>query len=224
MSQSVSDSTSNRTTSLELRAHGLEIWRGETCLFHDFSLNLQAGETVWLRGPNGIGKTTLMRVLLGLSHPEAGEISWCGRSREVDLEAFRREVAWLGHQTGIRGELTPRENLAAWQPLMGHSSECSLTDALSAVGLSQRADQPCQTLSAGQNRRVAMARLLMDGARLWFLDEPLTSLDAQGQDLIGQLVASHRAAGGAALVSSHQPLPASAGTARILSLDEAVAT
>lgn len=208
----------------ELLARDLEIWRGETRLFHDFSFHVAAGETVWLRGPNGSGKTTLMRVILGLSHAEAGRVEWAGRDRDADREGFLSDVIWCGHAPGLRGELSPRENLAAWRPLAGGRNNRGIEAALDAVDLSDHADRPCLSLSAGQVRRAALARLLLSGARLWCLDEPLTSLDAEGQELLGRLLDDHRRDGGAALVSSHQALPASAGPVRTLEIGAGVTT
>ncbi len=200
----------------QLSASGLEIWRGETLLLKDFSLRINAGDLLWLRGPNGAGKTTLMRVVLGLSHAETGQVEWCGHPRDERRAGFLTDVAWCGHQPGLRPELSPRENLLAWRPLAGRLSAVTVDDALARVGLDTRGDQPCHSLSAGQIRRAGLARLLLSDARLWCLDEPLTSLDADGQGLVGELIAEHCAGGGAALVSSHQPLPAGAGTAREL--------
>lgn len=205
-----------------LSAGDLEIWRGETRLLKGLSFRINAGELLWLRGPNGAGKTTLMRVLLGLSHAESGRFEWCGIPRDERRDQFLSDVAWCGHQPGLRPELTPRENLAAWQPLAGRCSGLSLDEALARVGLTRRADQLCHSLSAGQIRRAGLARLLLSKARLWCLDEPLTSLDADGQRLVGELIAEHCGRGGAALVSSHQVLPAEAGKARELMIGEAM--
>ncbi|MDQ2070751.1 cytochrome c biogenesis heme-transporting ATPase CcmA [Natronospira bacteriovora] len=203
-------------TAFRLSASDLEIWRGETLLLNGFSCHVDAGELVWLRGPNGAGKTTLMRILLGLSHPEAGQISWCGRDIREARADFLADAAWCGHQPGLRPELTPHENLAAWLPLCGRPSGRRIEEALALVGLGDRQAQPCHSLSAGQVRRAGLARLLLSEARLWCLDEPLTSLDAEGQTLVARLLADHCRQGGAALVSSHQALPESAGPIREL--------
>lgn len=218
MSHAADQSTPSASNPPELVARDLEIWRGETRLFLDFSFRVSPGETVWLRGPNGAGKTTLMRVILGLSHAEHGVIEWRGRERDADREGFLSDVIWCGHLAGLRSELSPRENLTAWQPLCARHSEMSVDEALDAVGLKAHADRPCLSLSAGQARRAGLARLLLSDARLWCLDEPLTSLDAEGQDLLGRLINAHRKKGGAALVSSHQALPESAGPVRTLDI------
>lgn len=219
MSDITAQPQSPQNDAFQLSATGLEIWRGETLLLNDFSFRITAGELLWLRGPNGAGKTTLMRVLLGLSHAEAGQVEWCGRPRDERRAEFLSDVAWCGHQPGLRPELSPRENLRAWRPLSGRQAAVTIDDALARVGLQSRSDQPCHSLSAGQVRRAGLARLLLSAARLWCLDEPLTSLDADGQDLVGELISDHCARGGAALVSSHQALPAGAGTARTLHID-----
>jgi len=197
-----------------LEARALCIWRGETQLFDSLSLELHARDILWLRGPNGSGKTSLLRVLTGLSEAEWGEVLWEGQALSQVRDRLYADLAWLGHQPGVRGELSPRENLWSWRPLAGQDSGMSVESALTEVGLDGRMDQPCQTLSAGQNRRVAMARLLLCHARLWCLDEPLTSLDADGQALLGRLMARHREQGGAILVSSHQSLPDILGDTR----------
>ncbi|MEA5445306.1 cytochrome c biogenesis heme-transporting ATPase CcmA [Gammaproteobacteria bacterium AB-CW1] len=219
MSHTEAHSSSAKAGTTELSAAGLEIWRGETRLLRNFGFQLSSGETLWLRGPNGAGKTTLMRVILGLSQADAGEVHWCGRPRDEDRSAFLADVAWCGHQTGLRPELSPRENLASWQPLAGRRSARRLSDCLERLALTAVADRPCAFLSAGQQKRASLARLLLCEASLWCLDEPLTSLDADGQTLVGELILEHRSHGGACLVSSHQPLPDSAGTVRELDLD-----
>lgn len=196
----------------------MEIWRGETLLLENTSLEIAAGELLWLRGPNGSGKTSLMRCLLGLAPLEAGEVSWCGQEANPRDPDFLADVAWCGHRPGLRAELSPRENLRAWLAILGQAPRGSIHEALERVGLGSRADLPCGVLSAGQLRRAALARLLLSPARFWCLDEPLTGLDADGITLVGELLREHCGDGGAALVSSHQSLPANTAPAREMML------
>lgn len=202
----------------QLTARDLEVWRGETRLLKAVDLELGEGDLLWMRGPNGSGKTSLMRCLLGLAPLEAGQVYWCGRPMNARDPDFLADVAWCGHRTGMRGELSPRENLAAWLAVIGRKARASVSGALDRVGLGSRADLPCGLLSAGQLRRAALARLLLSPARFWCLDEPLTGLDADGIRLVGQLLSEHCANRGAALVSSHQPLPDNTGATRELVL------
>ena len=174
-----------------LRLDGLGCERDGRWLFRDLSLTLAPGECVELVGPNGSGKSTLLRVITGL-YPD-----FEGTVRAVD-------GLYLGHRPGISAVLTAGENLRWYAALQGATGEVS--QALVEVGMSGYENVPCQQMSAGQQRRVGLARLVLGGAALWLLDEPLTALDASGQSLVQRLIAAHLGRGGAALCATHQPL------------------
>ena len=163
-----------------LEADNLECVRGERRLFAGLGFKLEAGELLYLQGRNGAGKTSLLRMIIGLLPPEAGDIRWKGQSIRRSGEDFRADLCYLGHLNAIKEELTPLENLLASAHLTDEAlSEDDALDALEQVGLAGREDLACKYLSQGQKRRVALARLLCSGARLWVLDEPFTAIDAR---------------------------------------------
>lgn len=187
---------------LRLEARGLTIRRGFRLLFEGLDLDLLAGEIVQLSGPNGAGKSTLMRILAGFSRADAGTIRWPGAPEEAEITSL---FHYHGHREALREALTPWENLAFAAGLLGGGTE-AIRPALEKLGAGALADLPVQVLSAGQRRRVALARLLVAPRPVWLLDEPLAALDLEGQGLVGRLLADHRAQGGMALVATHQPL------------------
>jgi heme exporter protein A len=196
----------NEATETLLAATDLACFRGDRLLFQSLSLRVEAGQALQVRGPNGCGKTTLLRILSCLTRPEEGTIRWRGRavgSRDPD---YLREVRYVGHADGVKLELTPRENLRIAMALETRVDEAALEGALADVALGNFMDVPCRTLSAGQRRRVALARLVLGGPRLWLLDEPFTSLDTAGGDIVRALVATHLDRGGCAVLTSHQPI------------------
>jgi len=176
-------------------------------LFRDVSFAAQAGEWVEVRGPNGSGKTTLLRGLAGLTRLEAGEVLWNGAPPRAD--EFRADVLYAGHAAGVKDELTVEENLQVALALRGITVQAGAFDeAIARVGLARRRRLPARRLSAGQRRRIGMARLVLDPAPLWILDEPLTALDADGEALFNALLEQHVAAGRVAVIATHQPLAA----------------
>lgn len=189
-----------------LQVDQLEIWRGDRRLVHGLSFSARPGELVHLRGPNGSGKTSLLRCLAGLTLPDGGTISWFGRRYigRVGPEA-RARCRFLGHQDALKGGLDVQENLQSLQAL--HGDHTDLEPALAAAGLADRRGVSAQRLSAGQRRRGAFARLPGTGAAVWLLDEPFNSLDASGIALIAGWIAALLAGGGLAVLSTHQPLP-----------------
>ncbi len=187
-----------------ISASGLTLWRGFRCLFEQLSFELATGEALLIRGPNGSGKTTLLRVLCGLTRPEAGQVHWAGEPIQAQRETFTRALAYLGHRTGLKADLSPEQNLQFAARLRGQRA--NLDGALAAVGLAEQADLPVRHLSAGQQRRTALARLLQSNAKLWIMDEPLANLDAAGRDFVVSSLNNHLAAGGLAVLAVHEPL------------------
>lgn len=181
--------------------------RGGRPVFASLSLSLGAGELLVLTGRNGSGKTTLLRALALLLPPDAGRILWQGANVQEDPETWRGRLAWLGHLDGLKGDLTVRENLLVSQRLRGASLAADGLDlALVAFDLSALATRPLRTLSAGQRRRAALARVAMSQAPLWLLDEPLNALDAAAQSALREVLDKHLAAGGLAIAATHAEL------------------
>jgi heme exporter protein A len=187
-----------------LEVRGLACARGATRLFRDVSFALMPGEWVAVRGPNGSGKTTLLRCAAGLTRPEAGDVLWDGRDTRHDPGAFRAQLLYAGHAAGINDDLTALENLRDALALRGACPGAeALRGALAQVGLDRHRHLPARRLSAGQRRRIGLARLALDPAMLWALDEPLTALDDAGQSIFSNLLQVHLARGGCALVATH---------------------
>ncbi len=181
--------------------------RGTRRLFKDLTFSAGAGELVELRGPNGSGKTSLLRILCGLATPAAGEVRWHGRSIRNLGEEYFSDVAYLGHQNGVKDELTTIENLRVSSAVAGTPvSKTESQEILRRVGLSEQQNLPARVLSAGQRRRLGMTRLLSSNARLWILDEVLTSLDDVAMNLSRTFITEHLQKDGIAIVATHQDL------------------
>jgi heme exporter protein A len=189
-----------------LAASGLSCLRGDRLLFRDLSLRVDAGQALQVRGPNGCGKTTLLRILCGLTLPEDGTIRWRGRALASHDPDYLRELRYIGHSDGVKLALTPRENLAIAMALGSGADPAALEAALTRLALAPFMDVPCRALSAGQRRRVGLARLTLGGACLWLLDEPFTALDTTGIDTVRALIEAHLDGGGCAVLTSHQPI------------------
>lgn len=184
-----------------LQARALTFHRQDEPVFGPLDFSLDAGELTLIEGDNGSGKTTLMRILTGLLRPEEGELYW--RGEPLTWDRCSGEVVFLGHQLGLKADLTPHENLRFAIGLHGHREHSRIDEALARVGLAGYEDEPVRKLSAGQKKRVALARLLLIPAALWLLDEPYANLDRTGIELVNGLLEAHIAHGGAALVTSH---------------------
>ena len=198
-----------------LSVRGLAVRRGERRLFADFDLDLAAGEAVALSGPNGAGKTSLLRAIAGFIRPEAGEIAFAGDTGPLEPEEARRSgVHLLGHQDGLKANRTARDELMFQVRWTGGTDAAALA-AAEALGLARLLDLAVRHLSAGQRRRLALARLVASPRSLWLLDEPLAPLDAQHRSLFGALMAAHLAGGGLVLAAVHDPLPVAARTVEL---------
>ena len=203
--------------SARLEALGLTCSRGPATLFRDLSFDVAAGEWLAVRGPNGSGKTTLLRCVAGLTRVDRGEVRWDGEATRASSARFRASLLYAGHLPGIKDDLTAEENLQSALQLRGVCAPAeALRSALSDVGLEKRRRLPARRLSAGQRRRIGLARLMLDPAECWALDEPLTALDDEGQRLFGRLLERHLARGGLAILATHHDLaPAPARVLRI---------
>ncbi len=182
--------------------------RGGRRVFERLSFSLGSGELLALVGRNGSGKTTLLRALALLVRPEAGTIRWQGIEARSEADAWRGRLAWLGHLEGLKADLTVAENLLAAERLRGAPllDSARLDGALAAFDLSSLALRAVRTLSAGQRRRTALARIVLAQAPLWLLDEPLNALDAPAQAAFRTALADHLAAGGVAIAATHADL------------------
>jgi heme exporter protein A len=190
----------------ELVADNLTLERGGRELFRALGFRAGAGEAIAVEGPNGAGKTSLLRLLAGFLPAASGSISLATSDGRKIAEAEERGiyVGWLGHHDGVKPQLTPFETLAFYARYYGVAGD--IAAALAEVGLSRARDLPAQYLSAGQKKRVALARLKLSGRPLWLLDEPLASLDASGKTLGAQFISDHCKSGGIAIAATHEPL------------------
>jgi heme exporter protein A len=191
-----------------LTATALSCVRGERRLFAGLDLAVGPGEWLHVQGENGAGKTSLLRILAGLSPAEEGEIRWQGEPIKALAEEYRRHLLFLGHHGAVKEELTPLENLTLAAQLDGTVLDArEALKALARFGLRGREDLAVRFLSAGQKRRVLLARLAVRKATLWILDEPFTALDVKAVEMLSGLIAEHVADGGMAILTSHQSMP-----------------
>lgn len=190
--------------STRLSADSIHVWRGSRHVLRGLSLGVAPGEAVHVAGPNGTGKTTLLRVLAGLLAPEHGSVQWCGRPIIEDRDGYSSSLSYLGHENALKADLSALENLQFAAGLRRELQSGEAVAALERVGIARCADLPARVLSAGQRRRLALARVLLAATPLWLLDEPFTNLDADGTTLLAGLVAAHVSAGGLVLLAAHQ--------------------
>jgi len=189
-----------------LEAVALACERDWRLLFEQLELRLEKGQMLQISGPNGSGKTSLLRLLCGLMQPTAGQILLQGQPLESQRSELARNLLWIGHAAGIKGLLTPEENLAWLCALHQPADREAIWQALAQVGLRGFEDVPCHTLSAGQQRRVALARLYLAPPPLWILDEPFTALDKHGVAQLEAHLARHCEQGGLVVLTTHHTL------------------
>ena len=188
-----------------LTAHGLACDRGDRRLFSAVDLSLAPGQWLQVEGPNGVGKTSLLRILAGLAPAAAGHIEWEGRPVAEVRDDFNARLLYLGHAPTIKDDLSALENLQGAAAIAGRPlDESTALAALRRIGLKGREDLPTRVLSQGQKRRVALARLLCSQARLWILDEPFVALDVAAVAQLCEILDEHLARGGLLIFTSHQ--------------------
>ena len=191
-------------SSAQFTGRSLACRRGERLIFRGLDFALPPGGALVLIGPNGSGKSSLLRLMAGLTPPETGTLAWGGADIREDPGAHRARLHFIGHSDALKPVLTARETLAFWTAIRGIAAESA--GALAQFGLAQAADLPCRYLSAGQKRRLALARLIAAPVALWLLDEPLTSLDSEAAEQLMAAIAAHRQGGGRIVLTTHAPI------------------
>jgi len=197
-------------TAGDFTGQGLACRRGERLIFRGLDFALAPGGALVLIGPNGSGKSSLLRLMAALTPPEAGFLAWNGSDVREDPSAHRSRLHFIGHSDALKPVLSAGESLAFWARMRGTSAPIAL--ALARFGLADAASLPCRYLSAGQKRRLALARLVAAPAELWLLDEPLTSLDSDAAAQLLAAIAEHRAQGGRVVLSTHAPIELAAAS------------
>ena len=200
------NSASSKATDPLLEIRALHLWRGERHLLRGVEFVLGAGQLLQVMGPNGVGKTSLLRCVADLMPVESGDVLWRGQSVRDDRESYHRDVAYLAHANALKADLTALENLHYGIGLRRRASTEELRAMLQRLKIAQCADLAVRALSAGQKRRVAIARVLLARAKLWILDEPITNLDVEGIALVEACMAEHVRDGGMILTAAHQKL------------------
>jgi len=198
----------NESPQMRLTVETLSARRGEDLIFKDISFTLDAGESLILTGRNGSGKSTLLRAVAGLLRPESGRVIWTSQNAEQGMRAAEA-CHYLGHRNAMKAELSVRENLEFWQSFFGNfagGQGMSIADAAEAVGLNGITHLPFGYLSAGQQRRMAFAKLLVAWRPVWILDEPTAALDVNAESVFTALIKDHLGKGGILLAATHQPL------------------
>ncbi|MEQ1637955.1 MAG: cytochrome c biogenesis heme-transporting ATPase CcmA [Methylococcales bacterium] len=200
--------------------NNLSCERDDRILFSKLSFTVQAGEILQVEGQNGSGKTSLLRILCGLSNNFEGEITWHGNPIQSDFAAYCQQLLYVGHHAGVKAALTAEENIRWMQKLHPLLNKGSIHEALKQVGLLGYEDVPCYTLSAGQQRRVSLTRLYLSSHPLWILDEPFTALDKKGVAEKEQLIVRHIQNGGLCILTTHHDFDLSDAHIRRLNLDQ----
>jgi len=189
-----------------LEVEKVHVWRGDRHVLQGVSIEVHPQELLHVSGPNGTGKTTLLRVLSGLLRPEQGSVSWRGQSIVRQRTEYQAALAYAAHEPALKGDLTALENLHFSVGLKRRTPLAELRAALERAGVGGCAELPARVLSAGQRRRVSLARVLAMRASIWLLDEPYANLDAAGSELVSELLQAHVQEGGLALVVAHRDL------------------
>lgn len=177
--------------------------RGERTVFSGLDFTLDPGQALVLQGPNGSGKSSLLRVMAGLLRPEAGTVTWDGEETRGDPDAHGARLHYIGHGNAVKPALSVRENLGFWSGLRAPREGFGVVAALRRFEIAHLADLPARYLSAGQCRRLALARLLGAPAPLWLLDEPANALDARSTEILAEVIGEHRARGGSVVLATH---------------------
>ena len=187
----------------KLSANDLTLIRGESCLFQGLEFALNPGELLILEGQNGSGKTSLMRAIAGMLSLETGEIFWNGEPVSRQRQEFHGSLVWLAHRTGLKGDLTLVENLR-FEGCLRRQAKVDIAAIYERLAISRLKRLPLRSLSAGQQRRVALARMMMADVPIWLMDEPFTNLDREGRQLVMDLTEEHLAKGGMCVMAAHQ--------------------
>lgn len=202
-----------------LAFHDLGCSKGGRPLFQGIDCTVQSGRWLHVVGANGVGKTSLLRMVCGLAPIESGDILWNGASIRSNLQTFRRDLCYLGHLNALQESMTVHENLAFTSALGGFMPDTAqISGLLQRFGVGGRAQQLVRYLSQGQKRRVALSRLALSPARLWVLDEPFVAMDEAGIRMLADLIAQHLSTGGMAVLTSHQQVAIGSLPAQILEL------
>jgi len=199
---------------IKLNATELTLFRGDRCLFKDLSFALNPGELLLLEGRNGSGKTSLLRAIAGLLELESGTIYWNESPLNQQRQIFQNALVWMSHKVGFKGDLTLVENLQ-YESKLRPRSTADFDDILMQLNLGKLQRLPMRSLSAGQQRRVALARMLMSSATLWMMDEPVSNLDNEGRELVVRLLRKHLSDDGMAIVAAHQDMNLDVPTQKI---------
>ncbi len=191
----------------QLSIQGLQCERGEHILFSDLSFTVKSGKVCFVKGSNGSGKTTLLRTIAGYTQPYAGKINWNDQAATLANPSYTQSCRYVGHQNGLKQGLSARENLEFFQQLYAlEKTTDNFTSVLKKLDIENKSQLPVRNLSQGQQRKVALARLLLGSSDLWILDEPFTSLDQTSRAIIEDLMQQHLDQQGAILLVTHEPL------------------
>jgi len=201
-----------------LKVENLHLWRGERHVLKGVDFNLECGELLHVSGPNGSGKTTLLRAVAGIVQPEQGDVFWRGKPASSLDAGYSEALGYVAHDAALKSDLTAHENVAFMVRLRHAVTDSEIAAIMQALGIAHCAGLPARALSAGQRRRVALARLLLSQAIFWILDEPLTNLDFAGAALVLDLLGEHLASGGLALIATHGELSVRSACVRKLEL------